>query len=190
MTQTDSSDTQLPPTTPTSQPMTQAQASTTSAPPTVHFKEAVPTLTEEEQYEALTDKWIAALQAQMDDVFATFHSSKVNQTITHPESSSNFMTYSTNEIDNRIDYGTASDLETLQDMYDHIDDIYHPVTNDLIKITTTAPSKLAPVEAPPSPPTEDVNFPRFSCYMGTDIHPAVSPAEFSKILLPARSSTT
>eukprot|EP00978_Attheya_sp_CCMP212_P023773 scaffold73560_cov31-Attheya_sp.AAC.1 len=72
-----------------------------------------------------------------------------------------------------------------------MDDIYHPVTNDLIKITTTASSKLAPVEAPPSPPTEDVDFPSFSCYVGTgtDIHPTVSPADFSKILLPARSST-
>eukprot|EP00978_Attheya_sp_CCMP212_P016872 scaffold44541_cov49-Attheya_sp.AAC.1 len=77
------------------------------------------------------------------------------------------MTYSTDEINNRIDYCTASDLEILQDMYDHMDDIYHPFTNDLIKITTTNSSKLAPVEAPPSPPTKDVDFPSFSCYVGT-----------------------
>eukprot|EP00978_Attheya_sp_CCMP212_P024999 scaffold79572_cov67-Attheya_sp.AAC.3 len=151
MTQTDSSDTQLAPTTPTSQPTTQSQASMTSAPPIIHFEEAVATLTEEEQYEALNDKWIAALQAQMDDVFATMHSSKV-------DSSSDFKTYSTDEIDNCIDYGSASRLEILQDMYNHIDDVYHPVTGDLIKITTTDPSKLAPVEAPPSPPTKDMDF--------------------------------
>eukprot|EP00978_Attheya_sp_CCMP212_P027823 scaffold94120_cov44-Attheya_sp.AAC.3 len=53
MTQTDSSDTQSPPTTPTSQPTTQAQASTTLQAPTMHFEAAVPTLTYEEQISAI-----------------------------------------------------------------------------------------------------------------------------------------
>jgi hypothetical protein len=111
MTQTDSSDTQSPPTPPTLQPTT--QASTTLAPLTIHFEEAVPTLTEEEQYAALNDKWIAALQAQIDVDFAAMHSYKVNQTITHPDSSLNFKTYSTDEIDNHTEYGSASGLEIL-----------------------------------------------------------------------------
>jgi hypothetical protein len=253
MTQTDSSDTQSPPTTPTSQPTTQAQASTTSAPPTIHFEEAVPTLTEEEQYEALYEKWTAALQAQLDDVSATIHPSQIDQVIPCLDSSSDF----TDEIDHRIDYRTASALEILQDMYDHMDDVYHPVTSDFtdevpeIKIKTTVPSKLAPVHQsdlkasideidnhidgfdpsmqlstdnciedvydqvardftgdipvspskielvdalppPPSPPTENMDFPRFSCYMGTptNLQPTVSPADFSKFLLPSRTSAT
>ena len=250
MTQTDSSDTQSPPTTPTSQPTTQAQASTTSAPPTIHFEEAVPTLTEEEQYEALYEKWTAALQAQLDDVSATIHPSQIDQVIPCLDSSSDF----TDEIDHRIDYRTASALEILQDMYDHMDDFYHPVTSDFtdevpeIKIKTTVPSKLAPVHQsdlkasideidnhidgfdpsmqlstdnciedvyhpvtsdftgdipvspskielvdalppPPSPPTDNMDLLHFSCYMGThtNLQPTVSPADFSKFLLPSRT---
>eukprot|EP00978_Attheya_sp_CCMP212_P032451 scaffold126698_cov31-Attheya_sp.AAC.1 len=51
------------------------------------------------------------------------HSSKIDQAITHPDSSSDFKNYSTNEINNCINFGSASNLEIL-----HIDDIYHPVT--------------------------------------------------------------
>jgi len=52
---------------------------------------------------------------------------------------------------------SASGLEILQDMYDHIDDLYHPVTGDLIKITTKAPSKLAPVQSNLKASTDEIN---------------------------------
>eukprot|EP00978_Attheya_sp_CCMP212_P012062 scaffold29960_cov31-Attheya_sp.AAC.1 len=138
----------------------------------------------------------------MDDtVLATIHSSKIDQVITCPDSSSDIKT-TTDKIDNRIDCSNFTALQFFTDIYNHIDDVYHPVTSDFtdevpeIKINTMAPSKLAPVEAlpsaPPSPPTKDVDFPHFSCYMGTgtNIHPTVSPADFSKFLLPARTSAT
>eukprot|EP00978_Attheya_sp_CCMP212_P027264 scaffold91255_cov75-Attheya_sp.AAC.6 len=82
-----------------------------------------------------------------------------------------------------------------------IDDVYTQVTSDFtgdvpgIKIAATSPFKLEPVYAlppPPSPPTENVDFPHFSCYMGTptNLHSTVLPADFSKYLLTARTSAT
>eukprot|EP00978_Attheya_sp_CCMP212_P037314 scaffold174830_cov80-Attheya_sp.AAC.1 len=186
---TDSSDIQLPaPMTPMLQPMTQAQASTMSSPPTMHFAEAAPTPTKEEQIQAMTDTIMAALQAQVDAVIATaVHSSKINQAITHPDSSSD-LKVSTDEIDNCMD-SSDSTLQLLKDIvYDCIDDIDPPVTSDFAGdfLGIKAPSKLLEQDdalpSPSSPATENDDFPHFSCYMGTgtNIHLTLSPADLSK----------
>jgi hypothetical protein len=97
---------------------------------------------------------------------------------------------------NRIDRSDST-LQLSTDIENCINDGTSEFTGDVpgIKIVTTSPFKLEPVETllpPPSPPTENVDFPHFSGYMGTttNIHPTLSPATFSKFLLPARTSTT
>eukprot|EP00978_Attheya_sp_CCMP212_P017786 scaffold47921_cov55-Attheya_sp.AAC.3 len=104
---------------------------------------------------------------------------------------------STDEIDNRID----SSNSTMQLSTDNcIDEVYTTqVTSDFTGNIPVSPSKLEPVEQivalppPPSPPTENMDFPLFSCYMGTptNLQPTVLPADdFSKFLLHARTSDT
>eukprot|EP00978_Attheya_sp_CCMP212_P006096 scaffold13731_cov51-Attheya_sp.AAC.7 len=85
------------------------------------------------------------------------------------------------DTDSYIDHQVQSDLKTSTDEIDKhidatlqlstdncIDDIYTQVTSDFTGDIPVSPSKLEPVVAlptPPSPPTENMDFPRFSCYM-------------------------
>eukprot|EP00978_Attheya_sp_CCMP212_P004522 scaffold9857_cov44-Attheya_sp.AAC.1 len=97
---------------------------------------------------------------------------------------------STDEIDNRID-GSDSTMQLLMD--NCIDEVYTQVTSDFTGDIPVSPSKHEPVVAlptPASPLTENMDFPRFSCYMvtPTNLQPTVSPADFSKFLLHARTS--
>jgi hypothetical protein len=100
---------------------------------------------------------------------------------------------STDAIDNRID-GSDSNLQLSMD--NCVDEVYTQVTSDFTGDIPVSPSKLEPVVAlpttPPSPLTENMDFPRFSCYMGTptNLQPTVSPADCSKFLLHARTSDT
>eukprot|EP00978_Attheya_sp_CCMP212_P004070 scaffold8789_cov35-Attheya_sp.AAC.1 len=79
---------------------------------------------------------------------------------------------------------------------DHcIDEVYTQLTSDFTGDIPVSPSKHDPVVAlptPASPPTENMDFPRFSCYIGTptNLQPTVSPADFFKLLLHAHTSDT
>eukprot|EP00978_Attheya_sp_CCMP212_P032010 scaffold123130_cov52-Attheya_sp.AAC.1 len=90
-----------------------------------------------------------------------------NILLTNPQGIQSDLKTSTNEIDNRID-GSDSTMQLLMD--NCIDEVYTQVTSDFTCDILVSPSKLEPVVAlptPASPPTKNMDFPRFSCYMGT-----------------------
>jgi hypothetical protein len=90
---------------------------------------------------------------------------------------------------NRIDR-SDSILQLSTDIENCINDGTSDFTGDVpgIKIVTTSPFKLEPVETllpPPSPPTENVDFPHFSGYMGTTSLLLISTRHFRLLLFPS-----
>eukprot|EP00978_Attheya_sp_CCMP212_P017206 scaffold45668_cov45-Attheya_sp.AAC.2 len=229
MTQTDSSDTQSPPTTPTSQPMTQAQASTTLQPPTMHFEAAVPTLTYKEQISAILIQ-MASITTLLESIKTDYDNKREKYKRDLSNQLKDDVTISTAEMETSVDTIDAKVADVESDMQRHnldIDNlealqtevtpkIHQAITrpasldtsldarNDsfprfqatwelvlpyrsrfhLANTTTLFSQLLEPVVAlptPASPPTENMDFPRFSFYMGTptNLQPTVSPADFS-----------